>query len=417
MTRTPAFRPTAPELTAAVLGTEIDGDPVEIHAALRSTAPVVWSEDPPIWVLSRHADVAAVNKDTARFISASGILPLEIGLVYDEPPSMMHTDPPEHTRLRRAVAEGFRPSRIRELEPAVRKHVEDLIDQLPVDAPFDVVEDLAAPLPLMVMCNLLGLPSDDWRIFWEWSDSVVPGAGELSEDERERLRSGLEKLLRDHIRGRRQQPSADIVSDLMAAPGDGVPLDDDEVYILLNQLLVAGNETTRNLLSGGLLALAQRPQQWARVREMVTSGDSDALSTVVEEMLRFTTPVVGFMRTAATDTEVAGQVILAGEHVLMLWASANRDEAEFGPNASELVVDRRPNNHLAFGYGAHFCVGAALARLEARLVLIAMSERFGTLEVAGAVNNSASTVVAGLSSAMLSGASAAPSGASPVGSQ
>ncbi len=415
MCETPSIRPTAPELTAAVLGTEIDGDPLTIHADLRNSAPVVWSDDPPIWVLSRHAEVAAVNKDTASFSSASGILPLEIGLVYDEPPSMMHTDPPEHTRLRRAVAAGFRPSRIRELEPAVRKHVDDLVDRLPVNVPFDVVEDLAAPLPLMVMCDLLGLPSSDWRIFWEWSDSVVPGAGELSEDERERLRGGLETLLRDHIRARRQRPSADIVSDLMAAPGDGAPLDDDEVYILLNQLLVAGNETTRNLLSGGLLALAQRPQQWARVRQIVASGDSAALSTVVEEMLRFTTPVVGFMRTAATDTEVAGQLITAGEHVLMLWASANRDEAEFGPDASELVVDRSPNNHLAFGYGVHFCVGAALARLEAELVLTAMSDRFGTLEVAGAVHNSASTVVAGLRKAMLSGDSAVPAGASPGG--
>ena len=248
------------------------------------------------------------------------------------------------------------------------------------DEPFDVVEKLSAPLPLMVICDLIGLPSSDWPLFWEWSDAVIPGAAQITDERRAELNGALESLLRRHIASR-----SGLAADLLERG-----LTDEDVYILLNQLLIAGNETTRNLLSGGLLALAQRPQQWALLVE-----DRSLVAGTVEEMLRWTTPVVSFMRTATRDVEVGRGTIRAGDPVLMLWASANRDSAEFGPDADEFRVERDPNHHLAFGFGPHFCVGAALARLEAAAALEAMLERFSTLRVAGEPRRSPSTVIAG----------------------
>ena len=374
-------RPTAPELTTPVMdGSAAATDPAPAYARLRAEAPVVWHDDPGIWLVSRYRDVVEVNRDTATFSSASGILPMEIGIEYPSPPTMMHTDPPEHTRLRSAVAEGFRPSRVRALGPGVRAHVRSLVEAIPPAQPFDVVEALAAPLPLMVICDLLDLPSSEWPLFWEWSDAVIPGAAEMSDERRAELHAALEALLRRHISG-----AGGMVADLR-----GSGLEAEEVYILLNQLLIAGNETTRNLVSGGLLALAERPDQWARLRD-----DPRLVAPAVEEMLRWTTPVVSFMRTATRDVELGGQQVRGGDPVLMLWAAANRDEDEFGPTAHEFRVDRSPNHHLAFGFGPHFCVGAALARLEAAAVLEAIAAAWTTLEPAGAALRSPSTVIAG----------------------
>jgi cytochrome P450 len=374
-------RRTAPELTAAVFDESATrGDPHPAYARLRAEAPVVWHEDPGIWVLSRHTEVTAVNKDTTRFSSVNGILPLEIGIEYPSPPTMMHTDPPAHTRLRTAVAEGFRPSRIRSLEPDLRSHVERLVEATPIGDPFDVVEALAAPLPLMVICDLIGLPSSDWPLFWEWSDAVIPGAAALTDERRAELNGALEALLRRHI-----TEGEGLTADLRR---NG--LDDEDVYILLNQLLIAGNETTRNLISGGVLALAERPDQWRLLR-----SDPELIPPAVEELLRWTTPVVAFMRTATVDVELGGELIREGDPVLMLWASANRDEIEFGSTADEVHIDRSPNHHLAFGFGPHFCVGAALARLEGALVLEALTARFATLEPAADPVRSPSTVIAG----------------------
>ncbi len=383
-------RLTAPELTGPVFEPVASGsDPHAAYTRLREEAPVVWHDDPGIWVLSRYAEVHAANKDTATFSSAGGILPFEIGIEYPSPPTMMHMDAPEHTRLRAAVSEGFRPSRIRALESGVADHVGSLVDAIAARAPFEVVEALAAPLPLMVICDLMGLPSSDWPLFWEWSDAVVPGAADMTEERRAELNKALEALLRRHIAA-----CQGLAGDLLA---EGLP--EEDVYILLNQVLIAGNETTRNLISGGLLALAERPSQWKLLVE-----HPELHAGAVEELLRWTTPVPSFMRTATTEVVLGGQVIHEGDPVLMLWASANRDPAEFGSTADELLVDRQPNHHLAFGFGPHFCVGASLARMEGRLVLAAMAERFPTLEVAGDPIRSPSIVIAGYQRVPLVGA-------------
>jgi cytochrome P450 len=391
------LRPTAPELTGPIFHDPFYADdPFPHYARLRAEAPLVWHEDPGIWVASTYADVLAVSRDPATFCSGQGIMAFEIGVEYPSPPTMMHTDPPEHTWYRQAVAVGFRPSRIRALEPGVRSRVQALVDALPAGESVDVVAELAAPLALMMICSLLGLPEDGWRTFLEWSDAAIPGAAPLSDERRAELMAESESVLREHIATRRRTAGEDYVTDLVEARVDDRALDDDEIYMIVNQLLIAGNETTRNLLSGGLVALAEAPGEWQRLRE-----NPELVPSAIEELLRWTTPVVAFMRTATVDTELSGQRLYAGDPVLMLYASANRDEAEFGPTADRVDVGRRPNHHLAFGFGPHVCVGAALARLEGRVVLEALTERFGDLQVTGRVDRTPSGIIAGVHRAEL----------------
>ncbi len=398
-------RPTAPELTGPIFDDPFyAGDPFPHYARLRAAAPLVWHEDPAmatggIWVASRYADVMAVSRDPDRFSSAKGILAFEVGVEYPTPPTMMHMDPPEHTRLRQATATGFRPSRIRALEPGVRERVDRLVGALPAGGSTDIVHGLAAPLPLMMICSLLGLPEDDWPTFLEFSDAAIPGAAPLTNERRAQLMADSERMQREHIARRRTERGEDYVTDLIEAVGnDGEPLGltDDEIFVIVNQLFIAGNETTRNLISGGMVALAERADQWALLRD-----DPSLIPTAVEELLRWTTPVVAFMRTATGDTDLGGERIHAGDPVLLLYASANRDEAEFGPDADRLDVTRRPNHHVAFGFGPHVCVGAALARLEGRVVLEALTGRFATVEVAGTVDRTPSGIIAGVHRAEL----------------
>jgi cytochrome P450 len=196
---------------------------------------------------------------------------------------------------------------------------------------------------------------------------------------------------------RRHSPATDdVVSILVHTELDGRSLTDDELVMFLNQLLIAGNETTRNSISGGLLAFAEHPAQWERLRD-----DRSLVPTAIEEILRWTTPVISFMRTATRDVTLGGSEIAAGNPVLMLYQAANRDPAEFGPTAEEFDVARTPNHHVAFGFGAHFCIGAALARLELRVLLELLLDRFEALRVDGDVVRSASPVIAGVKKAEL----------------
>jgi cholest-4-en-3-one 26-monooxygenase len=393
----PAERPGL-ELARRLTDPEIYlGDPHPTYALLRSTAPVAWNDVRGFWALSRHRDICAVESDAATFCAGRGILTDEIGLDYASPPTMMHSDPPAHTRYRRLVQPGFRPSVVRTLEPALRARAASLVDAMPSEEPVDVMTALAIPFPLQVIGDILGLPEDDWGRAYEWSEAVIPGARPDWSDER---RAGLMAEMVDHLVGtskrRRSEPRADMLTALAEAVIDGDRLSDDELAMFLVQLLVAGNETTRNLIGGGLVALGDHPDQWERLR-----AERTLVPTAVEELLRWTTPVISFMRTATRDAEIAGVRIAAGEPVLMLFASADRDEEVFGPSAGTLDVARTPNPHLAFGMGNHFCLGAALARLEARAVIEAMLVRFAALEPAGSVERSPSAVIAGLRRAPL----------------
>jgi cytochrome P450 len=314
---------------------------------------------------------------------------------------MMHTDPPDHTRYRTLVQPGFRPTFMRALEDGIRARTRTLVDAIQPDTPVDIVSDLAVPLPLQVISDLLGVPEEEWPRFFRWSEAVIPGATDWPEEERMALSGEMVTYLLAAAADRRANPRDDIISELGAAEVDGDRLTDAELGMFLVQLLVAGNETTRNMMSGGLIGLAEAPGEWEALRARYASSTPRALAVAVEEMLRWTTPVVAFMRTTTRPVELGGRQLGEGEPVLMLYASANRDETVFGATAERFEAARDPNPHVAFGFGPHFCIGAVLARLEGRILLEELLGRFGSLDLAGPVVRTASPVIAGVRSAPL----------------
>ncbi len=385
-------------LTEQFLGVELTtDDPSDVWTRLRAKG-MTWNDHQGFWVASRYADVMQVSTDSATFCSAQGILTFEIGAEYATPPTMMHTDAPDHSRYRSLAQPAFGRRVVKDLDDSVRAAAKALVDALPLDEPVDVVADLAARLPVQVIAQLLGLPEEQWSKVWAWSEASIPGTETSSDPERQQaLNSEMKSTLMSLVAVARTQPGIGVISQLAAAEIEGDRLNDDEISMFLTQLLVAGNETARNTISGGLVALAQNPEQWTRLVE-----DRSLLPSAVEEILRWTTAVIYFMRTATTDVVVGGQLVAAGDPVVMIYASANRDEAEFGPTAGSFVVDRSPNHHVAFGFGAHFCLGAALARLEVAAVLDAMLDRGVTgLELAGPVGRSRSNIIAGTTTAPL----------------
>ena len=373
-------------------------DPFAVYTELRADNPVAWNEPGGFWVATRHADCMAVSTAPETFCSGRGILTFEIGVQYQAPPTMMHTDPPDHTRYRSLVQPAFGRRVVRSLDDSVRSAAQVLVDALPLDTPCDIVADLAVPLPVQVIAQLLGLPESEWHRVWEWSEASIPGTEIFNDTERkDRLSAEMMSELMRLVSESRTNPGDDVISMLSAVENDGDRLTDDELAMFLNQLLVAGNETTRNTISGGLIALAQAPEQWERL-----VADRSLIPSAIEEILRWTTAVIYFMRTATVDTELGGQPISAGDPVVLVYASANRDTDEFGPTADRFDVGRSPNHHMAFGFGAHFCLGAALARLEVQTVLESLLDRGVTrLELIGTPGMSASNVIAGTTGATM----------------
>jgi cytochrome P450 len=387
-----AARLTDPELYSS-------GDPFALYAELRRTAPVCWVERDAgaFWAVNTHPEVSSMGADPGGFSSSRGILVEEIGTTYDDPPTMMHTDPPQHTRYRRLVQPGFKPSLVRLMEAGVTTKARALVDEIQSGQVVDVVPALSVPFPLQVICELLGVDGAQWPRFFEWSEAVIPGESERSEEERAALQLEMWEYLIGVAEQRRRAPADDLVSVLAGVgQGGGEELSEAELAMFLIQLLVAGNETTRNLISAGLVALSTHPEQWAALR-----ADRSLVPGAVEELLRWTTPVISFMRTATSDCIVRGQPVAAGDPVLLIYASANRDEEVFGADADRFRIDRAPNPHVSFGFGPHFCLGAALARLEGRVVLGELLDRFSTISPAGEVERTASPVIAGVRQAPL----------------
>ena len=248
--------------------------------------------------------------------------------------------------------------------------------------------ELAVPFPLQVIADLLGIPDGDWPRFYDWSEAAIPGATDLPDERVLELMGEMVTYLLDVAAQRRFEPRDDVVSRLATAAPDGDVLDDGELAMFLVQLLVAGNETTRNSLSGALVAFADHPDQWDRVRLAVAEEDEALLDTAVEEILRWTTPVVYFLRTTTRPVELAGPELPADAPTMLLYLSANRDEAEFGPTAATFDVGRTPNHHIAFGSGPHFCLGAALARVELRIMLEVLATRVARIGRAGELERS-----------------------------
>lgn len=368
------------------------GDPHSAYDRLRAEDPVHWHEAGDFWALSRHADVVAVSRDPATFCSSRGVLmeDRKAGRPMGAD-SILFLDPPRHQQLRNLVARGFHPRQVNALEPRIRALTDRLLDEMPIGGEIDWVEAVAVHLPILVIADMLGIPHEDQERFREWSDALIEVASDFTSPKAAmaaELFTYFDAVIAERREGER---GTDTISVLIDAEVDGEKLDHAELLGFCMTLLVAGNETTRNLLSGGFLALADHPDAWRQLRD-----DPATIPSAVEELLRWVTPIMTFARTATRDTEVGGQAISEGDYLLMLYASANRDEAVFGPTAGRLDLTRKPNPHLAFGFGEHFCLGAGLARLEARILLEQATKRYASVERSGPVQRMPSTLVSGI---------------------
>jgi cytochrome P450 family 142 subfamily A polypeptide 1 len=339
-------------------------DPYDAYAWLRKHAPAYWHEANDLWAITRHEDVAFVSTHPELFCSGEGYRP---GVGPD--PSLISTDPPRHTQIRRLINKGFTPRMVAQMEPHVRELVAHTLDGVVGRGTCDFVEDVAVPLPMLVIAELLGLPREDWRRLQHWSDDMNVG------DARHPLDSVLKAYSEycEYFEGvhaeKSVRPGEDLISRLIHADVDGERLDYDDVLRTTLLLLVGGNETTRNTVAGAMLALIEHPAGRARL-----AADPARIATGVEEFLRWVTPIMNFKRTATRDVVLGGQTIRAGQQLLLLYGAANRDEKVFArPEAFD--VSRDPNPHLAFGVGTHFCLGANLARLEIRVMFEALLRR------------------------------------------
>ncbi len=374
-------------------------DYLDVLDRLRRDAPV-FEYAPGAWTLARYDDVRAVSRDPERFRSGAGVLmndPLRDG--GELPGSILHMDPPDHGAWRRIASRWFTPRAVAGLSERIHAIAAGVLDELAPGADVDAVETIAAPIPVLVIAELLGIGDADREDFRRWSDACIEGA----DDDPEGAAAAsamvavgeLLGFLTEHAVDRRTRPRDDLLTSLVEAEVEGRPLLDHEVVMYCLALLVAGNETTRHLISGTIAALDANPAQ----RAALEGAGEDAWSTAVEEALRWVTPIQTFARTAAVDVELGGATIREGDWVVLLYASANRDEAAFGPTADRFDAARPANPaHVAFGFGEHLCLGASLARLEARATLSQVVDRFPGLRVTGEPTWTRSTLVRGYAS-------------------
>jgi cytochrome P450 family 142 subfamily A polypeptide 1 len=348
------------------------GDPEPVYARLRRHAPLYRDEVNQLWAVSRYHDVVAIEKDPVTFCSSLGYRP---NLPADD--SMIGCDDPRHNERRRLVARRFTPRAVDQHEGIVRAIVTRLIDAVAGQGRCEVVEDLAAPLPAAMIGRLLGFGAEAWPEVKHWSEAtIVAGGGPryMSDAVTDAFADYCEHGAR-LAKARQQSPTDDIMSVWMEAEAAGVLT---PAQVLSEGLLLVdgGAETTRTVIAGAVLALIEHPDQYVRLRD-----DPGLLPVAVEEFIRWVTPILNMRRTATVDTEVAGTPVKADDEVLLMYSSANRDEAVF-EEPERFDVGRDPNPHVAFGFGTHFCLGAALARLEIRVMFEELLTRLHGLRLA-----------------------------------
>jgi cholest-4-en-3-one 26-monooxygenase len=306
---------------------------------------------------------------------------------------MLNMDPPRHTKLRALVSRGFTPVRIQAIERHVRDVCARIVDRIAERGECDFVKDVAAELPLQVIAEMMGIPLEERQMVFDWSNRLIgfdDPEFQTSLEDGKIAASEMYVYANRLALERRENPKDDLVSILMNAEVEGEKLSELEFDLFFMLLAVAGNETTRNLISGGMLQLIEHPDERARLL-----ADPSLLPTAVEEMLRFVSPVMHFRRTATRDVELGGQKIREGDKVILWYISANRD-ADVFPDADRFDVSRTPNEHIAFGLGQHFCLGANLARLEIRVMFEELLRRLPDVELAGPVRRLRSNFINGV---------------------
>lgn len=362
------------------------GDPDSPLAALRRSSPLARLLSEDCWLVTGHAAVQAVSRDPDTFCSGRGVLFSDRDRVVAATDSLLYLDPPVHGAHRKLVSRAFTPRRVAGLEPRIRAMASDLCDAIDPHAPCDLVDSLCAPLPLLVIAELLGLPASDYQRFRRWSDAVMAAATDLT-DENALVALELVAYFDEQLDARTAAPTDDLLSALLEAEVDGARLTRDEAQGFCMTLLVAGNETTRSLMSGGLVALAERPEQRARL-----AAEPELVPAAVEEMLRWVSPIMAMARTATGPADLCGTAIEEDDYLVLAYGAANRDEAAFGDSADRFDITRDHNPHLAFGFGEHFCIGASLARLEARALVEEVLARWPRYELIGPVERAPSTL-------------------------
>ena len=372
-------------------------DPYPTYRALRRRDPVHRSLLLDTWVLARHQDVSFVLRDDRFSVERERWRGFQLLAPAPRVASMLVVDPPYHTRLRGLVSRAFTPRTVERLRPRIEAIVDEALERGAARGGMELVEELAYPLPVTVIAELLGVPAEDWPRFRAWSAALVASLDPMSaRDDRSvaamlEAREALGAYLSEVIALRRREPGEDLISGLLSVEESGEGLSHLELVVMANLLLVAGHETTVNLIGNGVLALLRHPEQLALLRER-----PEIVGSAVEELLRWDSPVQLTARVALQPVELGGQLVEPGELVLALLGSANRDGDQFC-DPDRLDLTRDPNPHLSFGRGIHFCLGAPLARLEAQIAIGALVSRFPRLRLAGAVRRRPTVTLRGLS--------------------
>lgn len=366
--RGPAGHPERSEIS--LLSPDFYGDFDALASWMRAEAPLYWDDQTGIWGAASHELVSLMSRDWHTFCSGQGSRP------ESSVPAMINFDAPEHTKRRRLVGAGFTPRRVADHEPYLRATVTALIDSIIDQGHCDIVADIATPLPMHMIGELMGLPESDHDTLLHWSDLFATG-GDAIRSEVEQAVLAYRDYIMAKVAERRGQDGDDLVSLIVNAEWEGQSLSDIDIMFETMLVLVGGDETTRHVISGGMAALLQNPDQLRRLQD-----DLSLLPVAIEEMLRWSSPIRNMNRTATRDVEVNGLQIHEGDRILLLYPSANRDDTIFS-HPFTFDITRSPNDHVAFGaFGRHHCLGAPLARLELRILFEELLTRMTDFELA-----------------------------------
>ena len=380
---------------------EDNGYPHDEWTWLRRHDPVFWYERPnvdPFWAITKHADIIAIGKQPELFLNAPRLAVFTRDLPPPEEGAARHLlnmDPPDHARYRRVTSTWFTPRAIRAMDEKVARVTREVLDAAAEKESGDFVRDVSAPITIAVIAEMLGVPRSDWQLLFRWTNEIIaPQDPEFqrgtAHETLERARMELFVYFNDLVTERRARPSDDIVSVVANGQIDGAALPPVELLSYYFLLVVAGNETTRNAMTGGMLALLENRGEWEKL-----CRDGAVLDSAVEEIVRWTTPVIQFARTATRDVELRGKTIRTGDNLCLFYASGNRDEEVFD-NPFSFCVDRQPNPHIGFGMGEHVCLGAHLARLELRHAFAQLRARLQSCALTGPVERVRSSFVGGI---------------------
>lgn len=368
-----ANHPTRPEIRLTE-GAFYANDPAPHFAWMRANAPVYWDAEANVWGVTKYEDVRAVSKDPATYSNAGGIRP-GVGAQ----PMMIDMDDPDHWNRRKLVNRGFTPRRVRDQEQKIVEVCDEIIDGVIERGTCDLVHDIATPLPLIMIGDSLGVAPEDRADLLRWSDDLVTGlAAEATEETITTMAAAFDGYVNyatNVIEDRRGCPQDDLMSILVHAEVDGDRLDDTELIFESLLILIGGDETTRHVISEGVYQLLLHPGQWQALLD-----DRSLVPGAVEEMLRWVSPLKNMVRTVTRDVELRGQQLREGDELMLLYPSANRDEEVF-ENPETFDIRRSPNDHVAFGFGSHFCLGNSLARLELKIMVERLLERMPDLEL------------------------------------